>query len=348
MRDLQNLIIEFILLRHLGRVHKFFLAFTAVACTFSANSNILAELNLQCRLTLSKKPELVQKYFDSVRYKSFEGLKIPYLDVNPSGKKTIVLIAGFSHSMLVWSEQIELLASQGFRVVSVELSNIGLNLKQNGLIDLKSNQGVEFDAGLVMQIINSLGVKNLLTVAGHSRGGGVASQVVKQLIQKKNKVASLVLLSPYVRYIWSHGAYSDSVLLWWLEQYPGLVGRQISSSSEYGKIEDEVIDLPSSLRQTGYAYVLKGLQPSSKVGGEKIEFETADPISEILKNSKVKVTIVGAENDKELAPANVLNELEFSGVKLLFLEGQDYDHYWPLEHYKKANQFIKGDLIYVL
>ena len=328
-----------------GRSIKALSFLLSVMFLFAMSTSAFARMkkNTQCKSLLSTEAELVEKYFNLVKYKTSQGgLKTPYLDINPRGKKTVVLFAGFSHSMLVWSKQVDLLSSQGFRVVTIELSNIGLNLKENGLIDLKSNEGIEFDAEMSMQVLKGLRLKGPIAVVGHSRGGAVASVVAKKLLEKNKKVISLKLFSPYVRYIWSKGVYSDSVLLWWLENYPGLMGSQLVSSSEHGKVQDAVIDLPLRLKQTGYAYVLKGLQPPKSNSEENLQFETAETILEIQKqhNTKLDVTIVGAENDKKLAPMSALNELQLSGVELSFLEGEEYSHYWPLDHLPLANELI--------
>jgi len=290
--------------------------------------------SMTCESILDNRELHIRRLIKKVKYKRIDGLRVPYLDLNPKAKKTVVLVSGFSKSMLSWVDQIKLLTEQGYRVIAIENSNIGLNLKENGLLDLENNMGINFDAEILKQLVLKLKPKGEIKFVGHSRGGAVVARASEFLLGEV-KVSKLYLFSPYVDYIWDHSFFTSMSSGWFINFYPASVGASLDSASKYSLVDD-LIDLPNSLRHKGYAYTLKGVQPHHS--GER--FILSETLEELKNRSRTQVQIVGVEVDREFSPSHLVRPLSGGAIVVDILEDEGLSHYWPLDSPVKANKII--------
>ncbi len=117
------------------------------------------------------------------RYVQTDGIRIHYLEWNPGGNSTIILLHGLYDSADTWSAAAPLLA-RNYRVIA-------LDRRGSGLTD-KPDKGYDFQtlAGDVLSFIDKLNVRNVHLV-GHSAGAGVALTVAAT---KPEKIDSVVLV----------------------------------------------------------------------------------------------------------------------------------------------------------
>jgi pimeloyl-ACP methyl ester carboxylesterase len=276
-------------------------------------------------------------FIKSVRYLSHKDLKIPFVDLMPLGEpngRTVFLAAGFSKGMRSWLPHMRLLTKQGYRVISFDQTNIGYNLLENGIQKLDRNTGLDVDAELAMAVLKKSGVSSDVTILGHSRGSGVAARLALLASKKSIGVDKLLLLTPYVRYLWESAnaaeAFGESVYDLWSEIYPQTYGKFLYEKSKVKKYEI-IEELSQYDVEAALVYVLKGLKLTNKA-----EVTTADVLGAVLrKNKKIEITAFAAEQDSKLAPPSVVKELEQDGVNYSLFTGKNKDHYWPL-HYAES------------
>ena len=298
------------------------------------SSAISSAQGLSCSYLLKGQEERYLDLLKKVEYRQIQKLKVPYIDINSKSKKTVVLVAGFSKSMLTWAEQVERLVSQGYRVISMENFNIGLNLKKNGLVKLKSNEGINFDAVILSELIKRLKPKGSLRMVGHSRGAAVAAVATEALVRQGRTVKSLQLMSPYVEYIWETSSMPSSSLSWIINTYPNLVGISLDQGVKQSAADD-VIALDNSERRRGYAYVLKGLQPYL---GDS--YKLSESLNFLSLESRVKIQVFGVQNDGDFSPVDKIVELASDGVEVFVFDDEAKTHYWPLEESALVNSLI--------
>jgi pimeloyl-ACP methyl ester carboxylesterase len=109
--------------------------------------------------------ELVSEYG---RFLDIEGVRIYVEEQNPeSAQATIVFIHGFGGSTFSWRYNAPFFASQGYRVVSLDMKGFGLSYK-----DFASDYSHPGQARLLAEVLATLGVDQAYFV-GHSMGTSV-------------------------------------------------------------------------------------------------------------------------------------------------------------------------------
>ena len=112
-----------------------------------------------------------------------------YLDVNPTGSPTILLIHGLGGDVETWGFQILALAAAGMRPLAVDLPGFGQTPMANGKWSLRSTTDQ-----LAEWLDNK--VPGPLVVAGHSLGGLIAQDLTFRFPEKVQK---LILVSTFSR-----------------------------------------------------------------------------------------------------------------------------------------------------
>ncbi len=91
-----------------------------------------------------------------------------YREYGPQNGYPVIMIHGFSHSMLCWHETIKPVADRGYHVYTIDLLGHGLSDKPYGIdytIPLFTSQVYEF--------MKTKGIKKAV-IMGHSMGGATA------------------------------------------------------------------------------------------------------------------------------------------------------------------------------
>ena len=102
------------------------------------------------------------------RFLDIDGVSIYMEEQNPeSAQATIVLIHGLGGSTFSWRHNAPFFASQGYRVVSLDMKGFGLSYK-----DFASDYSHPEQAGLLAQVLARLGIDRAYFV-GHSMGTSV-------------------------------------------------------------------------------------------------------------------------------------------------------------------------------
>lgn len=110
-----------------------------------------------------------------------------YVDLNPSGRRTLIFLHGLGSNLKFWRYQLDTFAAQGFRVIAIDQLGFG-----------KSDKPAEFpytmdaQADVVAEVLDALKIEKAVVV-GHSMGGEVA---LATAIRFPQKVAALVLTAP--------------------------------------------------------------------------------------------------------------------------------------------------------
>jgi len=99
------------------------------------------------------------------RFLDIDGMRIYIEEQNPeSTQATIVFIHGFGGSTFSWRHNAPFFASQGYRVVSLDIKGFGLSYK-----DFESDYSHPAQAGLLAEVLARLGIDQAYFV-GHSMG----------------------------------------------------------------------------------------------------------------------------------------------------------------------------------
>jgi pimeloyl-ACP methyl ester carboxylesterase len=102
------------------------------------------------------------------RFLDIDGVHIYVEEQNPdSVQSTIVLIHGFGGSTFSWRHNAPFFASQGYRVVSLDMKGFGLSYK-----DFTSDYSHSAQAELLAEVLTSLNIDRAY-LAGHSMGTSV-------------------------------------------------------------------------------------------------------------------------------------------------------------------------------
>lgn len=268
-----------------------------------------------------------------LKYFRFMDNEIPYLDVGPHEelKGTVLLVSGFSKNINSWISNIEHFRAKGYRVLIYDQSNVGRNLLNNGIQHFSFGEGLEYDAKLGVVFLKKLKVKNV-KIVGHSRGAWVASRIVDLLARSRTlKVESLTLASPYVEYFWDSGyagltgVFLESIFDFTLEYNPGLIGLNMGRAAEAPHSHEKIKGLSKSLRSRALGYILKGTHP-----GSTEQKATTDFVKSAVKRG-VRVKVITDAFDQDLAPLEVVSDLDLPGVDFVVLKEREYTHYWPEE-----------------
>jgi pimeloyl-ACP methyl ester carboxylesterase len=107
---------------------------------------------------------------------------------------TIVLVSGLSRNIHYWDPHMAELIPAGFRVIRLDLHNVGETLRSNGIV---ASPTIADDATAVAGLIKPLQGKVILV--GHSRGAAVAISAALKLSPRTD--LSLALAMPYVNWL---------------------------------------------------------------------------------------------------------------------------------------------------
>ena len=113
--------------------------------------------------------------------------RIHYVELNPEGAQTIVLLHGLGSYLKFWRYQIDWLAAQGYRVIALDMLGYG-----------KSAKPAQFPytmvamADVVHAFVTKLGIEQPI-LFGHSMGGQTA---LTYAIRHPDKLTALVLAAP--------------------------------------------------------------------------------------------------------------------------------------------------------
>lgn len=114
-------------------------------------------------------------------------LEIGYVELNPSGKRTLLFVHGLGSYLKFWRYQLDTFAAQGFRVLAVDLPGYGKSDKPSSF-----PYTTEAMADVVHELAKIAGAERPILV-GHSMGGQTA---LSYAIRFPEDLAALVLTSP--------------------------------------------------------------------------------------------------------------------------------------------------------
>jgi len=113
--------------------------------------------------------------------------KIAYVELNPDGAQSVLLIHGLGSYLKFWRYQVDELAARGFRVVAIDLPGYGKSDKPGSF-----PYTMEAFAMVAHEVIGELGLGQTI-VFGHSMGGHIAMTLA---LEHPDDVRALVLTSP--------------------------------------------------------------------------------------------------------------------------------------------------------
>lgn len=114
-------------------------------------------------------------------------LEIGYVELNPSGKQTILFIHGLGSYLKFWRYQLDTFAARGYRVIAVDLPGYGKSDKPSSF-----PYTTEAMADVVREVAHIVGAERPILV-GHSMGGQTA---MAYAIRFPTELRALVLTSP--------------------------------------------------------------------------------------------------------------------------------------------------------
>jgi pimeloyl-ACP methyl ester carboxylesterase len=150
-------------------------------------------------------------------YKTGTVPEVAYVELNPTGQRTLVFIHGLGSYLKFWRYQLDAFAAQGYRVVAVDLPGYGKSDKPASF-----PYTMEAMADAVRELVIALGLERPVLV-GHSMGGQTA---LSYAIRYPEEPAALVLTAPagFERFSWREKAWFKRVFSTTL----------IKASPEYG------------------------------------------------------------------------------------------------------------------
>jgi pimeloyl-ACP methyl ester carboxylesterase len=110
-----------------------------------------------------------------------------YVELNPSGARTLLFLHGLGSSLKFWRYQLDAFAAQGYRVIAIDQLGFGKSDKP-----AQFPYSMEAQAEVVAEVVEGLGLERVVLV-GHSMGGEVA---LVTAIRSPERVEALVLTSP--------------------------------------------------------------------------------------------------------------------------------------------------------
>jgi pimeloyl-ACP methyl ester carboxylesterase len=122
-------------------------------------------------------------------FAEIDGARVHHQDAGPEDGPVVLLIHGFCASTLVWSEVFLPLASEGFRVVAVDLLGHGFSDKPKD-----GEYTIEAQARMVLGLMDRLGIERA-TLAGSSYGGAIAASLA---LDYPERVEKLVLVGSVI------------------------------------------------------------------------------------------------------------------------------------------------------
>lgn len=116
-------------------------------------------------------------------------LTLNYLDENPQGKATVLLLHGLGATSQSWALQIPVLTEAGFRVIAPDMRGFGASTYPGG------SYNIEDMAADMVALLKTLGIQKT-NVVGISMGGTVALSLVCDYAQFIEK---LILVNTFAR-----------------------------------------------------------------------------------------------------------------------------------------------------
>ncbi len=141
------------------------------------------------------------KYPDSVHYFEFnsqgKNLKMAYMDLNSSKKKTIVLLHGKNFAGFYWKKIADELVKQNYRVIIPDQIGFGKSSKPDFYQFSFYNMARQTN-----ELLRSLGVKDYELI-GHSMGGMLATHMAYHYNLEVKRVILInpIGLEPYLKYV---------------------------------------------------------------------------------------------------------------------------------------------------
>lgn len=117
------------------------------------------------------------------------GLRIHYLDENPTGRASVVLLHGLGVNCTSWRLQIPALTQAGFRVIAPDAPGFGKSNFPGG------NPSIASTASRIAEFIKMLGIDTYIAV-GISMGGTLALQLA---IDHPETTQKMVLVNTFAR-----------------------------------------------------------------------------------------------------------------------------------------------------
>lgn len=128
-------------------------------------------------------------------------LNLHYLDHNPSGAQTVVLLHGLGVNSASWQLQLPALEQAGYRALVPDIRGFGASRYPNGAA------GIPTLAGDILHFLEAVpGTGDRVHLAGISMGGVIAQQIVLQrpeLVDKLVLVNTFACLRPKSLRIWA-------------------------------------------------------------------------------------------------------------------------------------------------
>lgn len=135
-------------------------------------------------------------------------LKMAYMDVNPEGRKSILLLHGKNFNASYWEETIKALTQQGFRVIAPDQIGFGKSTKPENY--QYTFQQLALNTKAVLEELNI----DEITVLGHSMGGMLATRFALMFPEITEK---LILENPIGLEDWKTMVPYKNVD-WWYQQ----------------------------------------------------------------------------------------------------------------------------------
>lgn len=110
-----------------------------------------------------------------------------YVDLNPSGTRTVLFLHGLGSNLKFWRYQLDAFAAKGFRVIAIDQLGFGKSDKP-----AQFPYSMDAQAEVVAEVLERLTIPRAVVV-GHSMGGEVALALA---LRFPEKVEALVLTSP--------------------------------------------------------------------------------------------------------------------------------------------------------
>ncbi len=156
--------------------------------------------------------------------------------LNPE-KPVLLFLHGYLETLYIWSDFIEQFTDR-YRVISIDLPGHGLS----GSFDINNMDRV---AHLISLLLDSLSIHNNVVVIGHSMGGYVALECIKN---DPNRYSSIVLLhsTPYSdtpQKLLDREREIELIKLNKLQQIASISFTKLFSSSNVIKFEDKIHEL---------------------------------------------------------------------------------------------------------
>lgn len=208
-----------------------------------------------------------------------------YLDVNPAGSPTILLIHGLGGDVETWGYQILALAAAGMRPLAVDLPGFGQTPMVKGRWSLRSTTD-QLAEWLDKKVPGSL------AVAGHSLGGLIAQDLT---CRYPEKVQKLILVSTFsslrpksvktLGYFLGRGL---TVLFKGTTVQAELVAKHLFPDASQGEYREKVIQKISSADPRAYKSAMVNLA----------FFDSRKPLAKL----QIPTLVIIGENDGTVSP----------------------------------------------